>query len=167
MRLALGEIVRAHWTDAIHDEWMRNVHTDYPDITMANLRRIRKLMDEALPDALVSGFEDRIDALSLPDSSDRHVLAAAIHVDADHIMTFNTRDFPASALAPHDLEATEPDALVSGLFAQVPEAVVEVAATHRRSLTQLSKTVDEYLDLLQSSGLEETAQLLETCRDQL
>ena len=59
MRLALGEVVRAHWTESIHEEWTENVHADYPDITMGNLRRVRKLMDEALPEALASGFEGR------------------------------------------------------------------------------------------------------------
>ena len=29
MRLAVGGVVRAHWTERIHDEWMRNVHADY------------------------------------------------------------------------------------------------------------------------------------------
>jgi hypothetical protein len=167
MRLALGEVVRAHWTESIHEEWTENVHADYPDITMGNLRRVRKLMDEALPEALVSGFEGRIRDLSLPDASDRHVLAAAIHVGADHIVTFNTRDFPASKLAPYGIEATDPDELISGLFERAPTAVAQVAAAHRRSLTRPSKTRTEYLDLLRSSQLEETARFLQTRRSQL
>ena len=96
IRLALGEVVRAHWTEQIHEEWMRNVEADYPDITWDDLRRIQILMDEALPEALTHGYEDRIEDLSLPDPSDRHVLAAAIKARADYIVTFNRRDFPAS-----------------------------------------------------------------------
>jgi hypothetical protein len=38
--------------------------------------------------------------LSLPDPSDRHVLAAVIHVEASHIITFNPKDFPAEELEP-------------------------------------------------------------------
>jgi hypothetical protein len=30
MRLALGEVVQAHWTKRIHEEWMRNAWADYP-----------------------------------------------------------------------------------------------------------------------------------------
>jgi predicted nucleic acid-binding protein len=167
MRLALADVVRAHWTEQIHDEWMRNVHARYPDVSWDDLRRIRQLMDEALPSALVSGFEDRISDLSLSDASDRHVLAAAIHVGADYIITFNTRDFPESSLAPHRVEATDPDDFVSGLFERSPQAVVDVAARHRGSLTQPPKTPEEYLDLLRSSRLDETARRIETRLDQL
>lgn len=42
IRLAVGGLVRAHWTDAIHEEWIRNVLADYPDITREELRRTRR-----------------------------------------------------------------------------------------------------------------------------
>jgi predicted nucleic acid-binding protein len=160
MRLALGEVVRAHWTERIHEEWMRNVEEDYPDITREDLRRVRKLMDEALPGAEVTGYEGRIEDLSLPDPSDHHVLATAIHVGADCIVTFNTRDFPASELEGWDVAATGPDELVSGLFGQIPDKILKVARAHRQSLTQPPKPSDEYHMLLRSCGLEETAHLL-------
>jgi hypothetical protein len=68
MRLAAGAVVRAHWTEEIHEEWMRNVEADYSDISREDLRRVRRLMDEALPSALTTGHDDRIDMLSLPRS---------------------------------------------------------------------------------------------------
>ena len=167
MRLALGEVVRAHWTERIHEEWTRNVHADYPDITWENLQRIRELMNGALPGAKVTGHEDRIEDLSLPDPGDRHVLAAAIHAEADYIVTFNTRDFPAPELESWGIEAPKPDEFAQVLFDQDPDAIVEVASTHRRSLTHPSKTPDEYLDLLRGCGLEETARLLEEYRERI
>lgn len=160
MRLALGDVVRAHWTEQIHTEWMRNVEADYPDITWEDLQRVRTQMDKALPSALVGGHEDRIDALFLPDPSDRHVLAAAILVGAHHILTFNVRDFSARTLDTWDMAATEPDALLRDRFDQVPDQVIDVARTHRASLTRPSKTPDEYIRLLQVCGLEETARRL-------
>ena len=54
-------------------------------------------MDEHVPDCLVTGYEPLISGLSLPDADDRHVLAAAIHVGASLIITYNLSDFPASA----------------------------------------------------------------------
>ena len=33
MRLAVAEVEDAHWTEQIHEEWMRNVETDDPDVT--------------------------------------------------------------------------------------------------------------------------------------
>lgn len=167
MRLALGEVVRAHWTEQIHEEWMRNVEADYPDIAWDDLQRIRSLMDEALPGALVEGYEDRIENHSLPDPSDRHVLAAAVHVEADYIVTFNVRDFPASELGSWGMEAIGPDELVSGLFDQVPDAIIEVARGHRKSLTRPPKTPDEYLELLRGCSMQETARLLKWKRTRM
>lgn len=167
MRLALGKVVKARWSERVHEEWMRNVHADYSDITKEDLRRIRSLMDEALPDALTEGYEDRIEDLSLPDPSDRHVLAAAIQARADYIVTFNERDFPASGLESWNVEAIGPDELVSGLFDQMPDAIIEVASAHRQSLTRPPKTSGEYLELLGNCGLEETAQLLKEQRNRI
>lgn len=167
MRLALGEVVRVHWTEQIHEEWMRSVEADYPDIAWDDLQRIRSLMDEALPEASVEGYEGRIENLSLPDPSDQHVLAAAIYAEADYIVTFNRQDFPASELEDWDVEAIGPDELVSGLFDEVPDRIFEVARVHRQSLTRPSKTPEEYLELLRSCGLEETARLLKGQLDRI
>ena len=167
MRLALADVVRAHWTEQIHHEWMHNVDADYPDITWADLRRIRHHMDRALPAASVDGYKDRMGDLSLPDESDRHVLAAAIHVEASHIITFNTRDFPAPVLEPMGIVATSPDPFIAGLYDQMPEAIIEVAQAHRASLSRPPKTPDEYLRLLQSSGLDTTAGRLQSDTGQI
>lgn len=167
MRLAIGGVVRAHWTERIHDEWMRNVHADHPDLSWEDLERLRGLMDEALPDACITGFESRIDDVSLPDPEGRHVLAAAIHIEADCILTFNTRDFPPSELDAHGIESIDPDRFVTDRFENRPEAVIEVAAEHRASLTQPPKTPSEYLDLLRKSRLKETVRRLKRHRGRL
>jgi hypothetical protein len=51
-------------------------------------------MDLHAVDALVTGYEDLIPGLHLPDPNDRHVLAAAIRGQADVIVTMNLRDLP-------------------------------------------------------------------------
>ena len=48
----------------------------------------------------VEGCEPLIEGLKLPDPDDRHVLAAAIKVGAETIVTSNLKDFPADYLAP-------------------------------------------------------------------
>ncbi len=73
MRLALAGLVRARWTDAIHDEWVRSVLKDNPELSPERLARTRSLMNDAIPDCLVTEYEDLIESLILPDPDDRHV----------------------------------------------------------------------------------------------
>jgi hypothetical protein len=54
---------------------------------------------------LVKGYEDLIESLSLPDPDDRHVLASGIRANAEVIITFNLKDFPAGVLASYNIEA--------------------------------------------------------------
>jgi predicted nucleic acid-binding protein len=145
MRLAAGDLVRAHWSDQIHEEWMRNVHADYADVTWEDLEYTRSEMDRALPDARVEGHEGLAEDLSLPDPGDRHVLAAAIYAQADCIVTFNLRDFPQARLGPQGIEAIHPDELVELLMDRAPECVLEVASRHRAALRKPPMNPGEYL----------------------
>ncbi len=104
IRLAEAALVRARWTETIHEEWLRNVLKDNPQLSAKRLARTRTLMDEAVRDCLVTGYEDLVDSLTLPDPDDRHVLAAAIRASADCIVTCNLKDFPPDALSQFDIE---------------------------------------------------------------
>jgi hypothetical protein len=66
-------------------------------------------MDGAVPDCCVSGYEDLIEALTLPDPNDRHVLAAAIRCRASVIVTFNLEDFPMEVLDKYGIHTRHPD----------------------------------------------------------
>ncbi len=45
MYLAVTDLYRARWTNDIHEEWMRNVVKDHPDIERAQVEHIRDLMN--------------------------------------------------------------------------------------------------------------------------
>jgi hypothetical protein len=77
IRLGLSGRFRARWSAQIHDEWKRNLLLNRDDLTAEQLNRTSALMDRAIPDALVTGHEELIAGLTLPDVDDRHVLAAA------------------------------------------------------------------------------------------
>ena len=160
MRLAVAGLVRANWTDRIHEEWVRNVYADYPDVTRDDLERTRQLMERALPGAEVRGYEHRIRSLSLPDLDDRHVLAAAVEVGADVIVTFNIKDFPPEQLDPHGISALEPDDLLTTLSGQHTEDVLEVMRRHRTSLRRPPKSPAEYVETIRRAGLKQTAKML-------
>ncbi len=67
--------------------------------------RNKALINDSVPDCLVSGYEPLIDGLKLPDPDDRHVLAAANTASAQVIVTNNLRHFPADDLRPWNMEA--------------------------------------------------------------
>jgi predicted nucleic acid-binding protein len=132
MHLALTGLYRAKWSADIHEEWMSNLLKNRPDLTRAKLERTRSLMDQHALDALVTGYEDLIPKLKLPDPKDRHVLAAAIQGRANVIVTMNRRHFPAEIIAPLGLEAQHPDAFILRLIDLSPVGVL-TAARRRRS----------------------------------
>jgi predicted nucleic acid-binding protein len=160
MYLALTDLFRAKWTDAIHEEWMRNVRKDYPDITQAQLERIRDLMNAHVRDCLVTEYEDLIGALTLPDPDDRHVLAAAIRAGAGVIVTTNLVDFPKETLTKYGIEAQHPDEFIMHLLDLAPHLVCSAAKKQRESLKNPPLTVEQYLESLERQGLPQTVSAL-------
>lgn len=156
MWLAVHWLFRARWSNSVHEEWMAAVQRDFPDVTREQLERTRELMNFHTEDSLVTGFEELIENLQLPDPSDRHVLAAAIHSGAGVIVTRNLKDFPQEALEPYGIEAQHPDTFITHLLNLNPGAVAGAAREHRASLKNPPKTVDEYLETLERQGLKQT-----------
>ena len=70
LRVALSDAFKARWTDRIHDECVSNLLLDRPDIPAERLARTRELMNQAVPDCLVTEYESFIDQLTLPDPDD-------------------------------------------------------------------------------------------------
>jgi hypothetical protein len=167
LRLAQTDLFRARWTERIHDEWMRSVLAQRPDISSQQVARTRELMNDAVPECLVEGYEGLIESLTLPDPDDRHVLAAAIHVGAGVIVTYNLRDFPMAALAPYGLEAQHPDDFVRHHFDLNPAAVCATVRDQRSALRYPPRSVRELLDTFQSLGLASTVALLEEMHELL
>lgn len=124
MQLALTDMFRARWTDQIHDEWIRNVLKNRPDLTTEQLTRTKELMNSHVRDCLVTGYEWVIPSLQLPDPDDRHVLAAAIKGEADGIVTINLADFPKTVLEEYELEAQHPDDFITSLMDLRPFKVI-------------------------------------------
>jgi len=166
MRLAMTELFRARWSDAIHDEWIRSVLRQRPELT-AQLARTRELMDAHVMDSLVTGYEHLIDTLDLPDPDDHHVLAAAIAGGADVLVTTNLKDFPADRLAPFGIEAQHPDVFISNLLRRHEAAMIAAVALHRAALHNPPKSPEDYLETLSFQSLPETVALLRQNREKI
>jgi predicted nucleic acid-binding protein len=160
MHLALTGLFLAKWSASVHEEWIRALLRRRPDLSREKLERTRMLMDKHAADALVTGYEELIERLRLPDADDRHVLAAAIRGRADVIVTCNLRDFPADALKPYGIEAQHPDEFILNLLDLAPGVVVGAARDHLGSLKNPPKIVEEYLDTLEAQGLTRSVSVL-------
>ncbi|GGO30495.1 PIN domain-containing protein [Deinococcus humi] len=121
MHQATAGLIGARWTDAIHDEWIRNLLEDRPDLSEDRLHWTRQQMEAVVHDATVQGYESLIPALVVPHPDDRHVLAEAITAEAELLATWNLRDFPTTAIQRYGLEVLSPDQLVTRLLVNTPE----------------------------------------------
>ena len=160
MRLAVADFYDARWTDEIHREWTRNLAANRPDLTPPQISRTLALMNQHLPDANITGYEQRIPTLTLPDPSDRHILAAAIQSGATVIVTSNLKDFPASALTLHGIIAQSPDAFICSLYNATPEDMLNLLREHRLALKNPPKTPEQYLETLTQNALKQFVALI-------
>jgi PIN domain len=160
LSLAHQGLYRARWTATINDEWIRNLARNRPDLDATRLRSTAELMVKAIPDALILGYERFIPTIELPDSADRHVVAAALVGHADAIVTFNLKDFPAETLTPLGLEVQHPDDfVVNQLHLNLTEALKAIKAMRTR-LERPSQTAAQLLETVERCGMPQTALLL-------
>lgn len=161
IQLATTSLFRAKWTDEIREEWTRALRRDIPDITEEQTTRLNHLMEQAVPDCLVTGYQPLIAGLWLPDANDRHVLAAAIRCHAAVIVTTNVRDFPPASVSPFGVTAQHPDDFVTHVLDLDPGAECTAVKQVRARFKNPPRTVQELLDLFQKQGLPETVSMLQ------
>ena len=160
VQCAADRLVSARWSEAIHEEWMRNLAAKNPALPPGALTRTHKLLNKLLPEANLEGYEGYIETVKLKDLDDRHAVAAGIAAGASLIATWNVRDFPAGELARHGLRPQTPDALPMDLYAVIPDVTVAVAADARRNLTKSGLEALEFVQALDRQGLRRFAAVL-------
>ena len=161
MWLALTDLFQAKWTDKIHEEWMNNVLKNRPDLTYKQLERTKQLMNQNVRDCLVTGYEQLIDELELPDADDRHVLAAAIKSDAEVIVTFNLKDFPSEYIGRYGIKAQHPDDFILNLINLNSELVCQAFKNQLTTLKNPPMTSDQLLDILIKQQLTKSMAILQ------
>lgn len=160
IRVAQAGLVQAKWTDQILDETFRNLKKNRPDLDPAKLDRTRELMNRAIRDVLVIGYEPLIEVLDLPDVDDRHVLAAAVKAHAQVIVTENTKDFPAEKLAPWNIETQSADDFVLDLIDLNQQTVYAQVQRMADASRHSPRTVEDVLSSLEHIGLIESVAAL-------
>jgi hypothetical protein len=144
----LAEVRRTHieklaWPENIADSWQRAVRTHFPE-------------------AMVNGHEPYIEIVK-NEAKDRHVAASAIQSKCEVIVTFNLKDFPRDALAPHGIRAEHPSEFLINLYnidgGVFVSKLVGISSQRQINLRQtvetLAKSLPAFTDFLSESlGLD-------------
>ena len=156
VQAAVDRLVEARWTDAIHEDWIRNLTA----IPTERLQVTRRLMENALPTAMINGYEEHIPTITLPDPNDRHVVAAAITAKASLILTWNLRHFPPSELKRFGLRTITSDEFLCVLFDNGSDLVIGSLANARRNLNKSRVSAPDFIHILESQRLVQLATLV-------
>jgi hypothetical protein len=159
--LGQTRLCEVKWTQRILDECFRSILKRRADLSPEKLARTRELLEGAIPDVQVNGYEEFIEGITgLPDPDDRHVVAAAIRCGAQVIVTLNLKDFPESVLRRYGMEAQHPDDFVRDLIDLDEATVARVIQKQAARLKNPPKTLAEVLESLHQQGLPVSAALL-------
>ena len=148
------------WSKHIFDEWEDVMRRN--KISEAEIKKRTGRADQAFPDAFVENYEEIIPSLTLPDEKDRHVLAAAIKVNANLIVTNNIKDFPKEYLAEFSLSAKKADDFLTDIIDLNQE--IAVKAFRDLVMNRRNPDLDEFqvLEAFKKNNLKDTANYLRT-----
>lgn len=147
LRAFEARLYQAYWSEDILTEVERNlgpllVSHGHSDGVM-KARNFVATLRRVFPQALVSGYQAHIPVMT-NDPKDRHVAAAAVAAGARCIVTFNLRDYPATALRSHNLVALSPDEFLLDLYGLRPNEPVTILINQGAGLRH-PRTLDETL----------------------
>ena len=146
LTLATRRMFRVHWSAEILDEVQRNL-AKRADLSTAAIAYRIELMNRALPTALAEAPADLIASMPVNDK-DRHVLALAVLLGAQAVVTHNLRGFPTVACEPFGVEALGTDEFLYRQAQLDPAAIVDAFGEMAQRRKRPPKTVAEIVDRL-------------------
>lgn len=158
--LAHWKLFHPRWTDRIQEEWTRNLLKNRSDLKISQLQKTVQVMNKAFPEADVQGFEKHIETLQLPDTDDRHVLAAALETNANILVTNNLKDFPTTYLSKFGIEVLDADLFISSVIQSHPEEALNAFRQQVSNLKNPPRTQQEVLLTLEKCSLKKSVALL-------
>jgi hypothetical protein len=72
------------------------------------------------------------------------------------------KDFPNEVLQQYEMEGLHPDEFILQLIDLAPDVVMDAAGTHRQSLKNPPKSIEEFLASLEAQGLPKSVAALRT-----
>lgn len=156
LSLASAGLYQARWTKMIEIEWIANLLANRTDLRPEALARTTQLMNQAIENSLIEGFECQIDAITLPDPKDRHVLAAANVSRATAIVTYNIKDFGQQTA----IDIVHPDDFCTALYTSHETAFLEAIQALRQRLRRPCKSAQQLLETYERQGLPKISSIL-------
>jgi predicted nucleic acid-binding protein len=153
LNLAAEGLYDPIWTPEIHNEWIRNLLLNRPDLKRKQLEATRKAMDKVFPGANLTNIQSIANRLRLPDPDDRHVLAAAIKGQAQIIVTSNLKDFPEAVLAQHHIRAEHPDSFIFACIERDHQKGILALGEQVSILRNPPMTIEEVLKSMEKNQL--------------
>lgn len=146
------------WSKHIFDEW--EIVMRRKGISEKEVKKRSAIANSAFPDALVENYENLIPNLNLPDEEDKHVLAAAIKINADVIVTNNLKDFPKAYINQFGISVKNADNFIADIIDLNNETAIK--AFREMVLNRKNPNLDEFqvLDNLRKNGLIDSANYL-------
>lgn len=139
--------IEIHWSQEILDEMSRNLRARF-GFSQADTDRLEALMNDYIETALVSIEPDDLELVEAieMDAKDRHVLAAAISVDADILLTDNVKHFPHAWMNDRGIELLNSATLLARLATAFPD---ELRAAHDKTVHYAGKSDSDVLAVLE------------------
>lgn len=150
LRVAEQGFYQPLWSDRILGEAQAAIEEIHPGI---DVHKRFTQMGEAFEEATVAGWQALERTVSLPDSDDRHVVAAALRGGAQVIVTFNLRDFPQASIAQFGLSAVHPDDFLLDQFDLDPAATLQVIYDQAAHTSNPCLSAKDLVVLLSRAGV--------------
>lgn len=158
LECAAGGVYRPVWSAAILDELsytLTRLLTDRgrsADEVSAYVTRLCRQMDQAFPDATITGWEHLLPTIVVPDPDDTHVVAAAVVAGAQLIVTSDQRGF-TEGLPPGLCTQTPDEFLLDALDLTPPLVLGAVDAVAARTGRHgPARTTREILERLRAAS---------------
>lgn len=142
--------IEIHWSRQILDEMSRNLRTRL-GLDLTATKHLEELMNDFIEYALIDVDPDNVaiaEAVDM-DAGDRHVLAAALSIDADILLTENDRHFPRGWMIENGIELLSAGELLLRLAERFPD---ELRVAHARTLHYSPKTEADVLATLERTA---------------
>ena len=141
-------VIEIHWSQQILDEMSRNLRKQL-GIGRADTDRLEELMNAYIEYALIEVEPEDLATVQKVemDAKDRHVLAATISVDADILLTQNTKHFPRMWMTERGIELLNAGELLTRLAEHFPE---KTPAAHQQAVRTSRTPEAEILSTLES-----------------